>query len=130
MRATGRLSTLDELADVVIGERQGAPLRVSDVATVGIGGELRAGSATADGEEVVLGTALMLVGANSRTVAAAVDAKMAEIGASLPPDVRVRTVLNRTQLVDATIATVEKLAKALGYRMADLMPDAESGKAV
>jgi len=108
VRATGRLSGLDELADVVIGERQGAPLRVSDVATVRIGPELRSGSATADGEEVVVGTALMLVGANSRTVSAAVDAKMTEIRASLPPDVRAKTVLDRTQLVDATIATVER----------------------
>jgi cobalt-zinc-cadmium resistance protein CzcA len=81
---------------------------VSDVARVHVGGELRTGSATENGEEVVLGTALMLLGANSRTVAAAVDAKMTEVARSLPPDVRARTVLNRMTLVDATIATVAR----------------------
>src|SRR5262249_38583245 len=70
--------------------------------------ELRTGSASENGEEVVVGTALMLIGANSRTVAAAVDARMAEINKTLPPDIRARTVLNRTKLVDATIATVRK----------------------
>ena len=53
-----------------------------------------------------MGTALMLIGANSRTVAAAVDAKVDQIRGTLPPDVALKTVLNRTQLVDATIATV------------------------
>ena len=56
--------------------------------------------------EVVLGTALMLIGGNSRTVAAAVDAKIKEVNRSLPPGIAARTVLNRTQLVDATITTV------------------------
>ena len=59
-----------------------------------------------NGREVVLGTALMLVGGNSRTVAAAAEAKIKEINRTLPPGIRARTVLNRTQLVDATIQTV------------------------
>jgi cobalt-zinc-cadmium resistance protein CzcA len=50
----------------------------------------------------------MLIGGNSRTVAAAVDEKLADINRSLPPDVTAKTVLNRTKLVDATIATVQK----------------------
>ena len=78
------------------------------MATVGIGQELRTGSASEDGEEVVVGTALMLIGANSRTVAAAVDAKNHEIHKSLPPDIRAKTVLNRTKLVNATIKTVQR----------------------
>jgi cobalt-zinc-cadmium resistance protein CzcA len=48
----------------------------------------------------------MLIGANSRTVAAAVEAKVDDIRRTLPPDIVLKTVLNRTQLVDATIATV------------------------
>ena len=107
VRAAGRLSRLEELVDIVIGEHQGTPIRVADVATTSIGAELRTGSATKDGEEVVVGTALMLLGENSRTVSAAVHAQMAHINQSLPPDVRIETVLNRTQLVDATIRTVE-----------------------
>jgi cobalt-zinc-cadmium resistance protein CzcA len=108
VRAAGRLSTADELADVVVAEREGTPIRVRDVATVRIGQELRSGSATENGEEVVVGTAFMLLGANSRTVSAAVDEKMAEVNRSLPPDVRAKTVLNRALLVNATIRTVEK----------------------
>src|SRR5262249_47385654 len=70
------------------------------------------GSASVDGREVVLGTALMLIGGNSRTVAAAADAKIKEINSTLPPSIRARTVLNRTDLVDATIRTVtENLAE-------------------
>jgi heavy metal efflux system protein len=54
----------------------------------------------------VIGTALMLVGGNSRTIAAAIDSKLKEIRATLPAGIEARTVLSRTELVDATIATV------------------------
>ena len=73
-----------------------------------IGRELRTGSASENGNEVVIGTAVMLIGGNSRTVAAAVDAKMIEVNKTLPADIRAKTTLNRTKLVDATIATVQK----------------------
>ena len=74
---------------------------------VTIGGEIRTGSASENGHEVVVGTALMLIGSNSRTVAAAVDAKTRSgIAATLPAGIEIKTVLNRTQLVDATIETV------------------------
>ncbi|MDX2168046.1 MAG: CusA/CzcA family heavy metal efflux RND transporter [Deltaproteobacteria bacterium] len=106
VRASGRLDGPDGLRDIVVAEREGVPIRVRDVAAVQIGRELRTGSATENGEEVVLGTALMLVGANSRTVAAAVGARLAEVAASLPPDVRVKPVLDRSALVNATIHTV------------------------
>jgi heavy metal efflux system protein len=108
VRADGRITNEGEIANIVIGSRHGTPIYIRDVARVGIGPELRTGSATENGGEVVVGTALMLVGANSRTVAAAVDAKMQEIRKSLPPDVQVKTVLNRSKLVNATIWTVEK----------------------
>jgi cobalt-zinc-cadmium resistance protein CzcA len=106
VRASARLGGLDEVAEVTIAERGGIPIPVREVARVHLGGELRTGSASEDGEEVVVGTALMLVGANSRTVAAAVGARLAEIARNLPPDVRAKTVLDRSQLVDATIRTV------------------------
>ena len=106
VRSGGRLETMEDIEQVVIATRDGAPVRVRDVATVAIGRELRTGSASSDGHEVVVGTALMLIGANSRTVAAAVDAKMQDINRTLPPGVEARTVLNRTLLVDATINTV------------------------
>ena len=77
------------------------PVRVKDVADVAIGRELRTGSASVNGHEAVLGTALMLVGGNSRTVAAAADAKIRR--STTAAGIQARALLNRTQLVDATI---------------------------
>lgn len=105
-RAAGRVENMDDISNIVVATRAGVPVRVKDVADVAIGRELRTGSASIDGREVVLGTALMLIGGNSRTVAAAADARIKEIGRTLPPGVYAHTVLNRTELVDATIHTV------------------------
>src|SRR5215211_3787959 len=106
VRVAGRITDEEGIAEIVVGQRNGTPIYVRDVADVLIGKELRRGSASENGEEVVLGTAMMLIGANSRTVSQAVDAKLMEVNESLPPGVRAKTVLNRTKLVDATIATV------------------------
>src|SRR5262249_46523740 len=106
VRATGRVETMDDIADIAVATRASVPVRVKDIADVRIGAQTRTGSASERGNEVVVGTALMLIGANSRIVAAAVDAKIDDIRRTLPPDIVLKTVLNRTQLVDATIATV------------------------
>lgn len=108
VRSAGRIESMEEIGNVVIATRGGIPVRIKDVATVGIGRELRTGSASENGAEAVVGTALMLIGSNSREVSAAVDKKMKEIARGLPPSIEVKTVLNRTQLVDATVATVSK----------------------
>jgi heavy metal efflux system protein len=83
-------------------------VRVKDVAQVDVGRELRSGAATADGREVVLGTVFMLMGENSRTVAKAVAAKVADVNRSLPPGVRAVTVYDRTVLVEKAVQTVKK----------------------
>jgi cobalt-zinc-cadmium resistance protein CzcA len=106
VRASGRVERLVEIEDIAVATRGGVPVRIKDVAEVALGRELRTGSASVDGREVVLGTALMLVGGNSRTVAAAADAKIKEISRTLPPSIRAQAVLNRTELVEATIRTV------------------------
>jgi heavy metal efflux system protein len=108
VRSGGRIENLAEIGEIIVATRGGVPLRIKDLADVVIGRELRTGSASMNGKEIVLGTALMLLGGNSRTVAAAAEAKIKEISRSLPPSIRVKTVLNRTQLVNATIATVAK----------------------
>lgn len=108
VRADGRISTTEEIGAIVVATRGGVPIYLHDVAEVGIGKELRTGSASENGQEAVVGTALMLIGANSRTVAEAVDAKLKEIVKSLPTGIEAKTVLNRTKLVDATISTVQK----------------------
>jgi cobalt-zinc-cadmium resistance protein CzcA len=106
VRAAGRVENMDDISNIVVATRGGVAVRVKDVADVAIGRELRTGSASVDGREVVLGTALMLIGGNSRTVAAAADARIKEIRRTLPPGIHAHTVLNRTELVDATIHTV------------------------
>lgn len=108
VRTGGRLEKLADIGDVTIITRGAVPVRIRDVAEVSIGGEIRTGSGSRDGQEVVIGSALMLIGGNSRTVSAAVDARMQEIRRSLPAGVTIETVLNRTQLVDATVSTVAK----------------------
>jgi len=108
VRSGGRLEKLTDIGDVTIITRGAIPVRVRDVADVAIGGEIRTGSASRDGHEVVIGTALMLIGSNSRTVSADVDARMQDIRRTLPVGVTIETVLNRTQLVDATVSTVTR----------------------
>lgn len=108
VRTDGRLETIGQIANVVLKTRGGIPIYVKDVATVELGKELRTGSASEDGHEVVVGTAMMLKGENSRIVSNAVDLRLTEINKSLPEGVKAKTVLNRTKLVNATIATVQK----------------------
>jgi cobalt-zinc-cadmium resistance protein CzcA len=108
IRAPGQLGTVQDIANIVITNVQGTPIRVSDVAEVGIGKELRSGAATENGREVVLGTVFMLIGENSRTVSQAVAARLADINRSLPQGVKAVTVYDRTNLVEKAIATVKK----------------------
>lgn len=107
VRTDARVRSIEELAQTPVARRRGLVIRVSDVASVGEGRAPRLGSASENGREVVIGTALMLAGENSRTVAARVGERLAEINRSLPPGIVANPVLDRTQLVDATITTVE-----------------------
>ena len=108
VRAPGQVTTLDEIRDIVIRTERDVPIRISDVAEVLLGKELRTGAATENGKEVVLGTVFMLMGENSRTVSQRVGAKLAEVNRTLPPGVAAKTVYDRTTLVDRTIVTVSK----------------------
>ncbi|GFM68051.1 cation transporter [Pseudomonas cichorii] len=108
IRAPGQLVNELDIANIVIANVQGTPIRVSHVADVVIGKELRSGAATENGREVVLGTVFMLIGENSRSVSQAVAAKLTEINRSLPKGVVAVTVYDRTNLVEKAIATVKK----------------------
>ena len=108
VRVPGQLANLDAIGNIVLDRRDGVPIRVRDVATVGEGKELRTGAATQNGHEVVVGTAFMLFGANSREVSQAAAAKLETANASLPPGVHAKAVYDRTALVDRTIGTVAK----------------------
>ncbi|MEK9281489.1 CusA/CzcA family heavy metal efflux RND transporter [Bradyrhizobium sp. ISRA442] len=108
VRAPGQVATIDEIRDIVIGSRGGVPVRVRDVADVQEGKDLRTGAASVDGQETVLGTAMLLIGENSRSVAQRIAAKLREIAKSLPDGVVAHAVYDRTHLVEATIETVQK----------------------
>ena len=108
VRSPGQLENLEEIGNVVIAKRDDAPVRIKDVATVFYGKELRTGAATKDGNEVVLGTAFMLLGENSRIVSQAVADQLAVVNESLPDGVTATALYNRTTLVDKTVATVQK----------------------
>jgi len=108
VRTPGQVSDIAEIKDIVIGSVGGVPVRVGDVAEVREGRELRTGAASLNGQETVIGTTMLLIGDNSRTAAQGVARKLEQIGRSLPEGVVARTVYDRTRLVEATIATVEK----------------------
>ncbi|MEC8124798.1 MAG: CusA/CzcA family heavy metal efflux RND transporter, partial [Pseudomonadota bacterium] len=108
VRVPGMLSSIEDIQNVSIGNKNGFPIRVADVATVAIGHDLRTGGATYNSQETVLGIAMMMMGENSRTVARAVDAKVKEVQQSLPKGIVIETVYDRTDLVERAIKTVQK----------------------
>ncbi|MBI0395113.1 efflux RND transporter permease subunit [Acinetobacter bereziniae] len=108
VRVPGILSSIEDIQNVSIGNKNGFPIRVADVATVAIGHDLRTGGATYNSQETVLGIAMMMMGENSRTVARAVDAKVKEVQQSLPKGIVIETVYDRTDLVERAIKTVQK----------------------
>ena len=108
VRVDARLGGIADIEEAVVATREGVPIRIGDVANVEIGGDLRTGAASLNGEEAVVGTVLMRSGENSRTVSAQAADRLEEVRASLPDGVVAEIVYNRSSLVDATIATVEK----------------------
>jgi cobalt-zinc-cadmium resistance protein CzcA len=106
IRVPGQINNLSEIGNIILGSRQGTPLRVKDVADILLGKELRTGAATQNGKEVVLGTVHMLIGENSRLVAQAAAKKLEEINRNLPQGIIATPVYDRTVLVEKTIHTV------------------------
>ncbi|MEZ9234924.1 efflux RND transporter permease subunit [Shewanella sp. 10N.286.52.A9] len=108
VRSAAQLASINDIEQVVVKHIDNAPVFISDVADVGIGKALRTGAATRDGKETVLGSAMMLVGENSRQVSLAVASKLEDIKASLPEGIKVAAVYDRTTLVDKAVHTVQK----------------------
>ncbi len=107
IRAPGQIATMEDVSQIVVAHRDGVPIAIADVADVLLGKELRTGAAMENGQEIVLGTVFMLVGENSRTVSKRVADKLEAINRSLPEGVVAKTVYDRTNLVEKTIATVK-----------------------
>ena len=108
VRSPGQLRDIEDISAVVVATRDGIPVRIGDIADVAIGKELRSGAATRNGHETVLGTAMMLIGENSRTVAQDLAKQLTLVNRSLPPGVVAEAVYDRTTLVEKTIRTVQK----------------------
>jgi cobalt-zinc-cadmium resistance protein CzcA len=106
VRSPGQVKDLADINRIVIGQRNGIPVSIADVAEVSLGRDLRTGAATMNGQEVVLGTVFMLIGENSRDVSKRVAAKLDDVNRSLPEGIEATPVYDRTTLVDKTIATV------------------------
>ncbi len=110
VRGEALIENLDDIANIVLdSRREGTPIRIRDIGNVRFAPMLRYGAATRDGRgEVVTGTAMLLMGENSRVVARRVEARIREIEKTLPPGVYIDTFYDRTTLVDRTIATVRE----------------------
>lgn len=108
IRLPGRVSNEADISQIIVSTRGGVPIRVGDIAEVVIGSELRTGAATQNGKEIVLGTIFMLTGENPRIVAQAAAERLKQVQGSLPAGVIAQPLYDRTELVDRTIATVEK----------------------
>jgi len=107
IRGEGLITSLTDIGNIVIETRDGIPLRVKDVATIGFGHATRFGAITGNGEgEKVLGQVMMLKDANSRKVIEAVKARVAEISSSLPPGITINPFLERSELIGKTTMTI------------------------
>ncbi|MCH2547825.1 MAG: CusA/CzcA family heavy metal efflux RND transporter [Alphaproteobacteria bacterium] len=108
IRVPGQVKDMEDIRHIIVTKKDELTIRIGDIADVELGYPLRTGAATQNGEEVVLGTAMMLMGENSREVSQRVANKLVEVNRTLPAGVMAKPVYDRTELVDRTIATVEK----------------------
>lgn len=115
VRVEGAIKTLDDVRAIVVGNRDGIPVRVSDVAKVQIGNLTRYGAVAKDGRgEAAEGLVLGLKGANARQVVEGVKAKLAEIDKTLPKGVHTQVFYDRGSLVERAVGTVtEALGEAI-----------------
>ncbi len=108
IRIPGQAAGEADLGEIIVTTRGGVPIRVSNIAEITIGSELRTGAATENGKEIVLGTIYMLTGSNPRIVAQAAAERLEAVNRSLPAGIVAQPLYDRTELVERTIATVEK----------------------
>lgn len=108
VQGSGLFKTIEDIEDVPVKTLEnGTTITIGNVASVYIGKELRTGAALHNGKEVVLGTVLMLLGENSRNVSIRVAEQIEEIKKGLPAGYKIEAVYNRSELVNATLSTVE-----------------------
>jgi len=109
VRGLGLVQDIEDIKNVVLDSRGGTPIRVSDVARVEIGNEIRQGAVTKDGQgEVVTGIVLKRINENTKQVIERVKEKVVEINRALPEGVSIVDYYDQSELVDNSIHTVVK----------------------
>jgi cobalt-zinc-cadmium resistance protein CzcA len=110
IRGVGLIGSFDDIKNIVVKTNpNGIPILIKDVAEVRLGSAVRYGAMTYNGEvDAVGGVVMMLKGANSADVVSRIKEKMQNIQKSLPADVVIEPYLDRTDLVNRAISTVEK----------------------
>ncbi|APW62694.1 efflux RND transporter permease subunit [Paludisphaera borealis] len=107
IRGVSQARSVDDVAAIVVDERDGVPVTIGNVATVHPAPMIRSGLATRDGQgEIVVGLVMMLIGENSRRVVEDVKAEIAEIQKALPKGVTIEPLYDRTHLIASTLDTV------------------------
>lgn len=107
IRGEGLVTNIADIEAIVIDNRNGTPIYVKDIGTVGFGQANRFGAITGNGEgEKVLGQVMMLKDANSKAVIEAVKERVAEIQAGLPQGISINPFLERSELIDKTTLTI------------------------
>ena len=107
VRGVGLIKSAADLESIALDVRQGVPIRLTDVATVQIGGDYRRGALDVDGHEVVGGTVVMRSGENAWQVIQDVKAKIAQIAPGLPPGVTIEPFYDRSDLIGRAIDTLK-----------------------
>lgn len=108
IQASGLITEVETINSIPLRSINGFPIYIKDIADVHFGNELRSGAATLNGKEAVIGTAMMLIGENSRAVSLNLAKKLEEANKSLPAGLTAETIYDRTNLVNATIETVKR----------------------
>ena len=109
IRGLGYLRSLDDLATVAVGSKNGTPVLLRDLGTVSFGPDIREGVAEWNGEgETVGGIIVMRQGLNALNVINGVKQKLREIAPSLPPGVQIMPGYDRSSLIDASIKTLQR----------------------
>ena len=107
VQGVGLATGIRDLENIIVAAHDGVPIRIRDIARVEEGHEVRRGAVTAHGRgEAVLGLGFMLMGENSRELTQRLEARLADVQASLPEGVRLQPVYSRTELVDKVLHTV------------------------
>lgn len=107
IRGEGKVSTIEDIENIVVKNIEGIPILVKDIATVRFGSANRFGAITGNGEsEKVLGQIMMLKGADSKETINAVKERVEEVQKNLPEGVYINAFLERSELVAKTTFTV------------------------